>query len=115
MKLVQKVIIKMIFRPQRGHFEGNRSNPDEISVVEIEKERRIKIFQPYFGLLASLVLLKLVFSLSLANLKLYFNSFQVSFRVQYSEDFETWRKDESEEFKQTRHSILSKIFLVFSK
>lgn len=66
----------------RSYAENNGGN-DERSVNFVEKERRLSVFRPAFGLLASLV----------------------SFRVQYPPEYETWRKDERAEFKQTRYAI----------
>ncbi|KAI5076843.1 hypothetical protein GOP47_0008908 [Adiantum capillus-veneris] len=56
---------------------------DSERVIELEMERRVAIFRPIFELLLSLV----------------------SYRVKFPEGFETWRKDEMADFKQTRYAV----------
>lgn len=53
------------------------------NTVELEMERRLGIFRPTFELLVSLV----------------------SYRVKYPPGFESWRKDERADFKQTRYAV----------
>ncbi|KAL3676845.1 hypothetical protein R1sor_026793 [Riccia sorocarpa] len=56
---------------------------EEQAAMEALREKRITIFRPTFELLVSLV----------------------SFRVKYPKGFEAWRKDELQDFKETRYAV----------